>query len=79
VSKPMPLEDFRAVRIVLEPADFALGDDEPDLPPSDVILNVARDYIAPEGRPGRSRGFDYRQGRHRARRSPPSVRSGRGS
>ena len=29
--------DFRAVRIVLEPSDFALGDDIPEPPPSDLI------------------------------------------
>jgi hypothetical protein len=34
--KPMPLSDFRAVRIILEPEDFAWGPDtEP--PPSDLI------------------------------------------
>jgi hypothetical protein len=37
VSKPMPLDDFRAVRIVLEPNDFAIGSEEPDPPPSDLI------------------------------------------
>ena len=25
MSKPLPLEDFRAVRIILEPKDFAYG------------------------------------------------------
>ena len=37
MSKPMPLDDFRAVRIVLEPDDFALGFEKPDPPPSDLI------------------------------------------
>ena len=37
MSKLMPLEDFRAVRIVLEPDDFAGGDGEPDPPPSDPV------------------------------------------
>lgn len=36
MSKPLPLDDFRAVRIVLEPDDFALSSgDEPS--PSDLI------------------------------------------
>ena len=29
--------DFRAFRMVLEPDDFALGDDEPDTPPADLV------------------------------------------
>jgi hypothetical protein len=37
MSKPMPLRDFRAVRITLEPADFAGGEGEPDPPPSDPV------------------------------------------
>ena len=37
MSRPMPLDDFRAVRIVLEPDDFALGPEEPDPPPTDLI------------------------------------------
>ncbi len=37
MPKPMPLEDFRAVRIVLEPDDFAGGDGGPDPPPSDAV------------------------------------------
>lgn len=37
MTKPLTLTDFRAVRIVLEPSDFALGSDEPDPPPSDLI------------------------------------------
>jgi len=36
MSKPMPFQDFRAVRIVLEP-NFALGAEDPDPPPSDVV------------------------------------------
>ena len=37
MSKKLPLSDFRAVRRVLEPNDFALSDDKPDPPPSDQI------------------------------------------
>ena len=37
MTKSMPLTDFRAVRRILEPDDFALGDDEEDPPPSDQI------------------------------------------
>jgi hypothetical protein len=37
MSKRMPLSDFRAVRVVLEPDDFALGSNDPDPPPSDPI------------------------------------------
>lgn len=37
MSKLMPLGDFRAVRIVLEPEDFAGGDGEPDPAPSDPV------------------------------------------
>lgn len=33
----LSLSDFRAVRVILEPADFALGSDDPDPPPSDPI------------------------------------------
>jgi hypothetical protein len=41
MSKPMPLSDFRAVRIVLDPGDFALGSDDPDPPPSDLVSREA--------------------------------------
>ena len=41
MSKPMSLDDFRAVRIVLEPDDFALGPEEPDPPPSDLVSTKA--------------------------------------
>jgi hypothetical protein len=37
MSKLMPPDDFRAVRIVLEADDFAGGDGEPDPPPSDPV------------------------------------------
>src|SRR6266513_5600176 len=37
MAKPLPTDDFRAVRIVLEPSDFALGSEIPDLPPKDLI------------------------------------------
>ena len=36
MTKPLSLKDFRAIRIVLEPDDFALGPDE-EVPPSDLI------------------------------------------
>jgi hypothetical protein len=35
--KPLDANDFRAFRLVLEPSDFALGSDQPDEPPSDLI------------------------------------------
>lgn len=35
--KPLDAKDFRAFRLVLEPSDFALGPDQPDPPPSDLI------------------------------------------
>ena len=37
MTKKLSQSDFRAVRVVLEPDDFALGSDEPDPPPSDLI------------------------------------------
>jgi hypothetical protein len=37
MSKPMPIHDFRAVRVLLEADDFALGSEEPDPPPSDLV------------------------------------------
>lgn len=37
MSKHMPLEDFRAVRIILEEADYALSSGIPEPPPSDLI------------------------------------------
>lgn len=37
MTKKLSLSDFRAVRVVLEPNDFALSSDEPDPPPSDLI------------------------------------------
>jgi hypothetical protein len=36
VSKPLPVSDFRAVRIVLEPDDFAVSSGKPDIP-TDLI------------------------------------------
>ena len=36
VSKLNP-QDFHAYRLVLDPSDFALGDDEPDQNPTDLI------------------------------------------
>ena len=33
----MPLSDFRAIRYVMESDDFALSDDGPAPPPSDLI------------------------------------------
>jgi hypothetical protein len=37
MSKQLSLSDFRAIRTVLEPDDFALGGDDADPPPSDLI------------------------------------------
>lgn len=37
MPKALSQNDFRSVRIVLEPTDFALGGSEPDPPPSDLI------------------------------------------
>ena len=37
MTKTLSHSDFRAVRVVLEPEDFALGSDEPDPLPSDLI------------------------------------------
>lgn len=39
MTKPLSLEDFRAVRHVLEPRDFALGNDGDDPRPSDLIAS----------------------------------------
>ena len=43
--KKLELSDFRAVRRVLEPDDFALTDGEPDAPPTDLIEEGAWDHI----------------------------------
>ena len=43
--KNMDLNDFRAIRRVLEPDDFALSDGEPDLPPTDLIDRKAWEHI----------------------------------
>lgn len=37
MAKPLPLDDFRAVRIVMEPDDFVAGPDGPEPPPSNLI------------------------------------------
>jgi hypothetical protein len=37
MAKPLDTKDFRAVRVVLEPGDFALGSELPDPPPKDLI------------------------------------------
>jgi hypothetical protein len=37
MTKRLSQSDFRAVRVVLEPEDFALGSEKPDPPPSDLI------------------------------------------
>jgi hypothetical protein len=37
MPKPMPLDDFRAVRIILENDDFGLAPEGPDRPPQDLI------------------------------------------
>lgn len=39
MTKGLSLSDFRAVRVILEPSDFALGCDKPDPPPSDLIAD----------------------------------------
>ena len=36
MSRPLPTIDFRAIRIVLEPDDFALSSGEPDPPPFEL-------------------------------------------
>ncbi len=43
--KNLELNDFRAVRQVLEPEDFALTDGKPDGPPTDLIDPDAWDHI----------------------------------
>lgn len=43
--KDMDLSDFRAIRRVLEPDDFALTDGEPDVPPTDLIEREAWEHI----------------------------------
>jgi hypothetical protein len=45
MAKPLPAEDFRAVRIVLEPSDFALGSELPDPPPRDLISKQVWNHI----------------------------------
>ena len=37
MSKPLPRDDFRSVRIVLEPEEFALGSENPEIAPTDLI------------------------------------------
>ena len=37
MTKQMPLEDFRAVRTILEPDDFAHDSEHPEPPPSDLV------------------------------------------
>jgi hypothetical protein len=44
VSKLNP-QDFRAHRLVLDPCDFALGDDEPDQEPTDLISQDVWEHI----------------------------------
>src|SRR2546425_9081163 len=53
MSKQMPLDDFRAVRTVLEPDDYAVSSGTPEPPPSDLIpedtwrhLTVLPDEVA---------------------------------
>lgn len=45
MSKPLPTDDFRAVRWVLEPADFAAGGDQPEPPPSDLVERPTWDAL----------------------------------
>lgn len=43
--KSMDLDDFRAIRRVLEPDDFALTDGKPDPPPTDLINRESWEHI----------------------------------
>lgn len=43
--KSMDLDDFRAIRLVLEPDDFALTDGMPDSPPTDLIDPESWEHI----------------------------------
>lgn len=45
MAKKVSLSDFRAVRRILEPDDFALRGEEPDPPPSDLIPEETWDGI----------------------------------
>ncbi|HTX22058.1 MAG TPA: hypothetical protein VMD27_09425 [Candidatus Aquilonibacter sp.] len=45
MAKPLPNDDFRAVRIALEPSDFALGSEIPDLPPKDLISKETWNHL----------------------------------
>jgi hypothetical protein len=45
MAKPLPSDDFRSVRIVLEPDDFAVGSEEPDPPPCDLIPKETWDHL----------------------------------
>lgn len=45
MTKNMDLDDFRAIRRVLEPDDFALTDGKPDPPPTDLIDRESWEHI----------------------------------
>jgi hypothetical protein len=45
MARNMDLDDFRAIRRVLEPDDFAVTDGKPDSPPTDLIGQEAWDHI----------------------------------
>ena len=45
MAKPLPTEDFRAVRVVLEPSDFALGAEFPEPPARDLISKKIWNHI----------------------------------
>lgn len=45
MAKPLSNEDFRAVRIILEPSDFAVGWEVPDLPPRDLISKETWNHL----------------------------------
>lgn len=45
MSRPLPKEDFRASRIVLEPSDFAIGSEQPDPKPNDPISEKAWNHL----------------------------------
>ena len=44
--RPLPQEDFRSVRRVLDPEDFIFGAEEPEIPPTDLIDQTIWDHLA---------------------------------
>jgi hypothetical protein len=45
MAKPLPNDDFRAIRVVLEPSDFAVGSEFPDPPPIDLISKETWNHL----------------------------------